>query len=70
MGQESNTTPKVGSLVRAVTTTRTEQRVIIEVTAIDVTTHEGTYVWGYRQGGKNKGRRQTIYPNLYLIPQS
>jgi hypothetical protein len=67
------TAPEVGRKVRALTTTRSEQQVVVEVTAIERETPEGTYVWGHRQYGRGNMRRtsrprQTAIPNLYLVP--
>lgn len=58
----------VGRKVRAITTTATAQAVVIEVSAVAEATAAGQLVYGYRQAGRNAGRRQTTYPRLYLIP--
>lgn len=59
--------PAIGSRIAAVTTTRTEQRVMIEVTAIDSETAAGWYVYGYRQTRRRAGIRQTAIPTLYFV---
>ena len=56
----------IGKLYRAVTTTKTEQRTIIEVTAIEKVTESGTYVWGYPQR-RNARPRQNMSPRLYFM---
>lgn len=61
--------PEIGTKVRALTTTPQEQSVVVEVTAIERTAAEGTYVWGYRQyKHRRNGVRQTMNPQLYLVP--
>lgn len=61
------TAPEIETKVRAFTTTATAQRVVILVTKIDEETDTGWFVYGYRQGGRNAGRRQTTYPGLYFV---
>jgi len=58
---------EVGKRYQAKTTTRTEQSVVIEVTAVDEVTKQGTYVYGYRRH-RGSRPRQTMYPQLYFIP--
>jgi hypothetical protein len=62
--------PQVGTKIRANTTTPSAVSVIIEVTALDGENPQGWFVWGYRQGGRNAGRRQTMYPRRYFVAKS
>jgi hypothetical protein len=60
--------PVVGRMVRAQTTTRTAQNVVIEVSMVESETEQGWIVYGYR---KHRGTRprQSYYPQLYFIPK-
>jgi hypothetical protein len=58
--------PTIGQRVRAVTTTRDAQAVVVEVTAIDREVETGWYVYGYRAIRRARPR-QSMYPRLYFV---
>jgi hypothetical protein len=62
-------TPEIGTRVAALTDTEGEQRVLIEVTAIDMETESGWYVYGYRLVRRARPR-QTMYPRRYFVQRS
>jgi hypothetical protein len=63
---ETTQAPRIGSKVNATTTTTTEQKVVIEVSAIDRETGAGWYIYGYRSH-RGTRPRQTMYPQLYFV---
>lgn len=61
--------PVIGSIISAKTATQHEQRVRIEVTAIDEQNSSASewVVWGYRQSSRRRGVRSTMFPRLYIV---
>lgn len=68
--KDMSTAPVIGSKVRAVTTTASEQSVVIEVTSIANTTPAGWYVYGYRAARRGARPRQTMYPRRYFVART
>jgi transposase len=61
--------PEIGQTVKAQTTTSTAQQVVVLITYIEEETEKGWIVYGYRKGGRNAGRRQTMVPRMYFVPK-